>query len=307
MRLLTIGTILISLFGCSANPVGKPDNIIRIDTDTTLDRDYTGTQFVVTNGSHLEIGGHKLVGRNKLGQSFNVVILHGNDNTVTNGFIEKADTCVQVASHLTQTDLQKLKDLSWEEARIFAINELIPNGYRRNRISGIQCSHSNKAVYVYPFVNSTTISNNKFSHFHSVAIYLDSGSNNNVIENNYISHAGEESKYFGREAIAVDASYDNIIKSNHFNKNYGFTTIALYQNCGEKGIARPMGADNNLILDNEFKNAFVGIYNSSRRKHRHGWYNHTCRADMPSEEQVNGTMIERNTFNNVLIPIRGKR
>lgn len=81
----------------------------------------------------------------------------------------------------------------------------------------------------------------------SVAIYLDAESGGHVISGNEISTKT------GRETIAVDGSASNRIFNNKiFIDN--FPGIALYRNCGEKGVIRHQTPSFNIIEQNEFVN-----------------------------------------------------
>lgn len=78
-----------------------------------------------------------------------------------------------------------------------------------------------------------------------VAIYLDAESAENVVKDNDIGVVN------AREQIAIDGSARNLIVGNRIS---GLDTggIYLYRNCGEHGIIRHQGAQDNVIVDNVF-------------------------------------------------------
>jgi hypothetical protein len=78
-----------------------------------------------------------------------------------------------------------------------------------------------------------------------VSIYLDAETAGNVIKDNDI---GVETR---REQIAVDGSARNLIVGNRLSGlNRG--GIFLYRNCGERGVIRHQGPEDNVIIDNVF-------------------------------------------------------
>src|SRR5690606_14563645 len=84
-------------------------------------------------------------------------------------------------------------------------------------------------------IENVVLDNNKLH------VYVDYDSWGNVIRNNLMEHTHT------REALAIDAAFDNRIENNIIrnNKVHGIT---LYHNCGEAGTyVRRFGADRNYI------------------------------------------------------------
>lgn len=170
----------------------------------------------------------------------------------------------------------------------------LTNGdYYVNYLSDIYITHNfiekteNVGVYVGPYVTKVTIQDNKIYNCGSTGIYLDSGSNGNQILNNQIIHNGYSGvspqgkivsyggvsfRIFetGREGLAIDGSYNNIIQSNTFVNNSA-GAIFIYKNCGEDvnsnpqaWIPRVYASNNNLIEDNTLSGSGTGVWIGSR-------------------------------------------
>ena len=101
-------------------------------------------------------------------------------------------------------------------------------------------------VYVGPGATYVTLDRSMLTgRSAATAIYLDAESAHNAITNNYILVRGS------REAIAIDGSAHNLVKSNRIDMN-GKPGILLYRNCGERGVVRHQTPSHNLIADNVF-------------------------------------------------------
>lgn len=79
----------------------------------------------------------------------------------------------------------------------------------------------------------------------STALYLDSESADNRIENNLLRTRTR------REMVAVDGSARNRITGNRFELG-GRPGVYLYRNCGERGVIRHQTPSFNTIIDNVF-------------------------------------------------------
>lgn len=80
----------------------------------------------------------------------------------------------------------------------------------------------------------------------AVAIYLDAETAENIIKDNDIGVATRKD-----EQIAIDGSARNLIVGNRLSGlNKG--GIFLYRNCGERGVIRHQGPEDNVIIDNVF-------------------------------------------------------
>lgn len=140
-------------------------------------------------------------------------------------------------------------------------------------------------LYVDAFVSDVTIADNAFHETGSSGIYLETGSRQNRIERNVLSHnggiengtGGEQLQlggstvwYWGtgREGISVDGSYDNAIVDNRFTSNSA-GGILLYKNCGEdegspSWIPRLFPSTGNRIEGNTFTDERTGVWVASR-------------------------------------------
>ena len=140
-------------------------------------------------------------------------------------------------------------------------------------------------IYIDAFVSDATITGNDIHDTGSSGIYLETGSRANHIEGNSLVHDGytengTQGQTFevggttvwywgtGREGIAIDGSYDNVIRGNHFERN-SLGGILLYKNCGENKddpswIPRRWAARRNLIEGNDFTDERTGVWVGSR-------------------------------------------
>lgn len=108
-------------------------------------------------------------------------------------------------------------------------------------------------LYFSPGVTYSKVTYSNFSGTStSVAIYLDTESYGNTIQNNKIATRTNK-----RELMAIDSSAGNKVINNYFmNAEKG--GIYLYRNCGEGGTIRHQPPQKNQISNNAFQ------YNSSR-------------------------------------------
>lgn len=141
-------------------------------------------------------------------------------------------------------------------------------------------AHGRNPFYVMTGVMNVTLSNSRI-HGRSagVAVYLDAESADNVIRDNDI---GVDN---AREAIAIDGSARNLIVGNRLS---GLNTggIFLYRNCGERGVIRHQGAEDNVIIDNIFYyNRYTGstpaVWIASRERNLPGYCGDDEGADVP--------------------------
>ncbi|MEZ5573865.1 MAG: right-handed parallel beta-helix repeat-containing protein [Halioglobus sp.] len=140
-------------------------------------------------------------------------------------------------------------------------------------------------VYIDAYVSGVTVRTNLIAETGSAGIYLETGSRQNTIEDNFIINNGFRENgpngqptilggvdfWFwgvGREGIAVDGSYENTIRHNVLSGNSA-GGIFLYKNCGEfpespRYFERRFPSDRNLIEDNTFWGGRNGIWVGSR-------------------------------------------
>ena len=139
-------------------------------------------------------------------------------------------------------------------------------------------------MYVNRYVTGLTLKSSRIVNSGGVAIYLESGSRNNTIQDSYFSRNGtydwdpekrrrEDRKSLNksyREAIAVDSSAANRFIGNTFENNGG-GGIALYKNCFEHAKEKPnelpriQHSRDNEIKGNTFRNESVGVWIASRQ------------------------------------------
>ncbi|HEY8517299.1 MAG TPA: right-handed parallel beta-helix repeat-containing protein [Candidatus Binatia bacterium] len=142
-------------------------------------------------------------------------------------------------------------------------------------------------VFIDGYVTGVTLRRSRIEGAGSAGIYLETGSKDNVVENNWIVNNGfrengPDGQYFtlagvslffwgtGREGLAIDGSRFNRIVGNHFEGNSA-GGIFLYKNCGEFWQSRPQrwfdrryGAHGNVIEGNTFVGGENGIWVGSR-------------------------------------------
>lgn len=140
-------------------------------------------------------------------------------------------------------------------------------------------------VYIDAYVSGVTIRNNLIMETGSTGVYLETGSRRNIVENNYVLFNGYRENgpggqpfnlngidfWFwgvGREGIAVDGSYENVIRGNVLAGNSA-GGIFLYKNCGEfpdspRYFERRYPSDRNLIEGNTFLGGRNGVWVGSR-------------------------------------------
>jgi parallel beta-helix repeat protein len=140
-------------------------------------------------------------------------------------------------------------------------------------------------IFVDGYVEDVTIRDNTIDGAGSVGIYLETGSRRNRVEGNSIINNGYRENGangqlatfgttqvwwwgVGREGLAVDGSYENVIVDNAFynNSNGG---LFLYKNCGEypsrpSYFERRYHARDNLIEGNTFIGGRNGVWVGSR-------------------------------------------
>ncbi|WP_419695432.1 right-handed parallel beta-helix repeat-containing protein [Mesorhizobium muleiense] len=107
-------------------------------------------------------------------------------------------------------------------------------------------AYGRNPFYIMPGVTRVTLRDSIIGgQSNGVAIYLDAESAENVIKDNEIGVSNS------REQFAIDGSARNLIVGNRFSglNNGG---IYLYRNCGERGVIRHQGPEDNVIIDNVF-------------------------------------------------------
>lgn len=142
-------------------------------------------------------------------------------------------------------------------------------------------------IFVNGYVEGVTLRNLHVEGASSSGIYLEAGSQNNVVEDSTIvangygengpaggprTFGGITFWYWGtgREGLSIDGSRFNVVRNNVFDGNTA-GGIFLYKNCGEYYIDRPerwyhrrYGADGNVIENNTFIDEDNGVWIGSR-------------------------------------------
>jgi len=140
-------------------------------------------------------------------------------------------------------------------------------------------------IFVNGYVTDVTLRRLHIEGTGSAGIYLETGSKDNVVEDNEIVNNGyrengPDGQFFelggftfwfwgpGREGIAIDGSRNNLVRNNYFTGNSA-GGIFLYKNCGEyperdRYFERRYGAHDNVIEGNTFVGEDTGIWVASR-------------------------------------------
>lgn len=132
-------------------------------------------------------------------------------------------------------------------------------------------------VFVDHYVVGATIRNSIVEDGHHVGVYLEHGSQKNIVSGNLIRNNGlftnRGIRRIGptrREGLSVDGSAYNLIEHNVFEDN-AFGGIFHYKNCWEFHTTNPesrprlQGSDGNVIRRNTFRNMDIGIWVASRQ------------------------------------------
>ena len=152
-------------------------------------------------------------------------------------------------------------------------------------------------IYLTPHVSDTVVRNSIIENTVAVALYLDHGANNNIIEGNVFRNNGHRSmSIWGlvprlrREAIAVDGAYENVIRNNLIESSAS-GGIRLYKNCWEfaaekeNSVQRLDHAHSNKITRNVIRNTNVGVWIASRQSR--DLANWECGDATPYQNPVN--------------------
>ncbi|MEQ8842736.1 MAG: right-handed parallel beta-helix repeat-containing protein [Acidimicrobiales bacterium] len=186
-------------------------------------------------------------------------------------------------------------------------------------------------VFIDGYVSDAVIRDNIVRGAGSTGIYLETGSRRSRVENNMIlGNGGRENGPLGqvdtfgglrfrwwgigREGLAIDGSYENVVTGNWFwgNRHGG---ILLYTNCGEfpdsgRWFDRRWPSDRNLIEDNTFTGGLNGVWVGQRMAEN------TLPMECTKPAYVEGPLlrvtrddaadneVRDNVFTNVTYPVR---
>ncbi len=257
--------MVLSLVSCNktvVDPKPTKGKVVIVEGVLILSQDVVGNQYLIGDDSTLDCNGHTLEASRENGRTNNAVELSGNNASIVNCIIDGYITGIRVGSKIKTREILRLKGLDKQGALAHIAqlqqratrNKLIANNLFKNIVQ--------TPVYVQMFAEGTVITNNSFIDAGRMAIYLDTYSSNSTITKNTIQGSGYN-HVSGREGIAIDASSDNFIANNRFSESK-LAAITLYKNCGERGLPRYFGANNNTIVSNHFYDESKGVWIASR-------------------------------------------
>ncbi|MDW3220614.1 MAG: right-handed parallel beta-helix repeat-containing protein [Acidimicrobiales bacterium] len=168
---------------------------------------------------------------------------------------------------------------------------LEPGVEYENGLTGVVIEHSEfrdsrgVGIFIDGYVSDATIRNSVVQRAGSAGIYLETGSRRSTVEHNQLldngfrengpggqltEFAGTTWRFWGagREGVAIDGSYENVVVGNHFEGN-SHGGILLYTNCGEfpdSGVwfDRRWPSDRNRIEANTFVGGLNGVWVGQR-------------------------------------------
>lgn len=187
-------------------------------------------------------------------------------------------------------------------------------------------------VFVDGYVSGVTLRRSEIRGAGSSGVYLETGSKDNVVENNvlhdngYRENGSPEGQLYefggvwvrfwgpGREGLSIDGSYGNVVRGNSFEGNSA-GGIFVYKNCGEypsrpAWFDRRWGSFDNLIEGNAFEGGRDGVWVGSRM----GENTLPMECSEPAyieqgierfvEDWADNNVVRGNTFNDVMYGIR---
>lgn len=151
-------------------------------------------------------------------------------------------------------------------------DEPLPIGHNNIIFEDLTIQDTGLGIYLGTFSKNVVINRVNIDRSQRIAIYSEAGTHELSITDSVITNNQT------REAIAIDSTYNSVVKNNLFvnNREGG---INVYQNCGElKGIVCPVirstPSNDNVISGNRFVNTgLTGVQVASRqgRNHSLGW------------------------------------
>lgn len=174
------------------------------------------------------------------------LVIHADNVTVKNLTIKRFEAGVNIRPGVSGVKFENVKVLD-------NVNHGIYVDYEGRNFSCVNCDVSDNGT---------------------MGIYLEYDTQNNLIQNSRITNNGYRDKDTGdwvenlkadkkekREGIAIDASQNNRIENSVFKGN-ALTGITMYKNCGERGVTRETGANNNVVSNST---VWDGIHIASRQ------------------------------------------
>ncbi len=243
-----------------------------------------GASFLLGKNSTLDLNGFVIDGDEEGAETkVHQAITMQDESIIKNGTIRGYINSISVVSNLREGYLNKLKNISKNEAEIIGVEyrNLSKGG---QQIIDVEILNSvSHAVYVQSFVSNVTIDSCIFDNTGLMHIYLDHGSKGHTIKNNSFFKCGFNHTK-GREGIAIDSCINATIKNNLFDGKMKLRAISAYTNKGENNITREI-CRGHLIKGNIFTGMEKGIKLASRGNY--------C---------IN-TIVENNEFINIPLPI----
>ncbi len=130
-------------------------------------------------------------------------------------------------------------------------------------------------IYILAYSQDVRITGSHLSRNAGVGVYIGPQSMRTTVEDSELGANGlgsprHERRGLGRrEAVAIDASSDNVIRRNTFRGNGG--AVYLYKNCQEmvsghgRNFKRTKPSERNRIEDNTIQGSLIGVWAASRQ------------------------------------------
>ena len=239
MKFITILFFCLLALGCANEK--RAENKMILSSDFVLDEDLYKTQLIVDRPVNIDLGGYVVDG--DCNTECEGLSIRSSHVIVSNGTIKNFDGGVHIAKGLTGVTLNNIR-----------IEDNVNHG-----------------LFVDSNVMDFTCNNCEIVGNGDVGLYLEHGSQGAKITGGEISSNGYRNIDTGswyenfknghkakREGVAIDASQYNIVTGVTF-KNNALNAISLYKNCGERGVVREVGANDNQIVGNTFINNNIHI------------------------------------------------
>lgn len=249
---------------CALSPALSAKTI-RVLGDMTLDpnQSYAATEFhILKSGTTLDCQGAVLDGQQQAQMGVRIMT-NGEplrDVTVKNCMF-KNYTSGAVRISWKGNDRRKLK---------YSVTERYRRAPQQIQLKNLTVEDVGKvAVYVDDYVQDVLIDGLTVRRAGGVAVYLEHHSRRTTVQNSVFEQNGFRNGRPAREAIAIDASMNNLIKNNVFRGN-AQGGVFLYKNCGEqfsagKSVLREYQASHNIIEANHFFDMPRGVWLASRQ------------------------------------------
>ena len=294
---LTFLLLLLTFVGCSDRNVNNtsPAKVVNITENTMLSESSRNVQYVIRkNGVTLDLGGLTHYSNGE----YAIIKVQSSNVTVKNGSLKGLGfaTGINVQTCVRLSDVDPLKNSPENHEPL-----IYDRCNKGSSIQSVKFENLKTGVYISSYVSNSKIENSNFVNIDRMAIYLDAGSKDTIIENNRFENIGfRHIEDYGRPrgSISIDSSYDNIIIRNYFNSQpkfskkllnpYRIPELEFYRNCGEPTfgdvpLPRIHGADNNTITNNTFENVGLVAWFKYRNHDQLG----SCVGNYPDQSNNN--------------------